>query len=198
MFFQKDAVRFEGTSVVSSARSAAQTMLAIVFFTFLTALSANVRIPLPFTPVPVTLQPLMVLLAGAMLGGVRGGLSQLLYVAWGVAGLPIFAGTGAGLAVLAGPTGGYLIGFVLAATFIGLLINKTEGRATKVALLLSAAALIYLAAGWAHLALFFTGGDFALAFTLGVLPFIVGEVVKVFVATAMVTSFFVIRKAMKK
>ncbi|MFN3337582.1 MAG: biotin transporter BioY, partial [Thermomicrobium sp.] len=80
-----------------------------------TALAARVSIPLPFTPVPITGQTFAVLLVGAVLGSRRGAASMALYVVQGLAGLPVFAGGKAGLAVLLGPTGGYLVGFIAAA-----------------------------------------------------------------------------------
>ncbi len=84
-----------------------------------TGLLAQVVIPLPWTPVPITGQTFAVLLAGVLLGGRWGGMSQALYAALGAAGLPWFTGWQGGLAHLAGPTGGYIIGFVLAAAAIG-------------------------------------------------------------------------------
>jgi len=91
----------------------------ITLFAALTAIGARVAIPLPFTPVPVTLQVLFPLLAGLLLGSRRGALSQAEYVAAGLAGLPIFAKGGSGLAYFLGPTGGYLLGFIAAAFVVG-------------------------------------------------------------------------------
>lgn len=85
----------------------------------LTGLAAQIRIPLPFTPVPLTGQVFAVLLSGILLGGRFGAVSQLIYIAAGVAGLPVFAGLTFGPAVLLGPTGGYILGFVPAAYVAG-------------------------------------------------------------------------------
>ncbi|MCH7819743.1 MAG: biotin transporter BioY, partial [Candidatus Marinimicrobia bacterium] len=93
---------------------AVRTVVLVGGFALLTALGALIRIPLPFTPIPITLQTFFVLLAGAMLGSKRGTLSQMVYVFAGAAGIPIFAGMSSGLALLAGPTGGFLAGFLLA------------------------------------------------------------------------------------
>jgi biotin transport system substrate-specific component len=87
----------------------------------LTAIGAYIIIPLP--PVPVTLQTLFVCLAGALLGGYLGALSQVVYILLGIIGLPVFAGGRAGFGVLIGPTGGYLIGFVVGALIIGKLTS---------------------------------------------------------------------------
>ncbi len=99
-------------------------VIGLSCFITLTALGAYVRIPLPFTPVPITLQTFFVLLAGAVLGRQWGVASQLGYVLLGVFGLPIFAGASFGLAVFFGPTGGYLLGFILAGWMVGRIISR--------------------------------------------------------------------------
>jgi biotin transport system substrate-specific component len=86
------------------------------------------RIEVPHHPVPYTLQTLSVLLAGAFLGSRNGALSQLLYIGLGVAGAPVFAGSAFGMAVLFGPTGGYLLGFPIAAAVVGYLIHNRKGH----------------------------------------------------------------------
>lgn len=88
-------------------------------FAALTGVAAQLRIPLPFTPVPVTLQTFAVLLTGVALGARWGASSQALYAGLGAAGVPWFAGMAGGLGTIVGPTGGYIVGFVLAAGFIG-------------------------------------------------------------------------------
>jgi biotin transport system substrate-specific component len=92
-------------------------MVYASMFGSLTAIGAYIMIPLP--PVPITFQTLFLNLAGALLGGYLGALSQVVYILLGVIGLPVFAGGKAGLGVLLGPTGGYLFGFVLAALVVG-------------------------------------------------------------------------------
>lgn len=89
-----------------------------------TALLAQLKFPLPWSPVPITGQTLGVLLAGVLLGQWWGGISMGLYAVLGVVGLPLFAGWSHGLSVLAGPTGGYIIGFVLASLFLGHFSDK--------------------------------------------------------------------------
>ncbi len=96
-------------------------MVRIALFTTLTAIGAYVALPLPFTPVPFTLQLLFTLLSGLVLGSKAGALSQIIYVCLGVLGVPVFAGGNAGPGVLVGPTGGYLVGFVVAAYVTGYL-----------------------------------------------------------------------------
>ncbi|MBS1262373.1 MAG: Biotin transporter BioY [Calditrichaeota bacterium] len=182
------------TRVLVTVQQALLSLLLLMLFAGLTSLGALVRIPLPFTPVPVTLQTLMVLLAGAMLGGARGSLSQVLYVAWGASGLPLFAGAAAGFAVLAGPTGGYLIGFVGAAWLVGRLIRGADTVA-KQAGVFAAGALLILAFGWLHMLAFYTGGDAARALTLAVLPFLPGAALKVIAATSIWRAWTALRAA---
>ena len=183
----------EKTTFSEALVSAGGSLLLIVGFTLLTTLGAQLRIPLPFTPVPVTLQTLMVLLAGAMLGGVRGSLSQILYIAWGAAGIPLFAFGAAGLAVLAGPTGGYIIGFVIAAALVGRLIKSANSLWGQAAVF-SAGTLAILFAGWLQLTILYTHGDMGQAFLLGVLPFLPGGALKVIAATAIWRAWTVVRK----
>ena len=146
----------------------------------LVALSAQVAFPLPFSPVPVTAQTLAVLLVGALLGSVRGGVSLLLYLAQGVAGLPVFAAGGAGVAYFLGPTGGYLLGFVAGATLTGLLAERGWDRriGTTLAAMLLGTVAIY-AAGLTWLAVF-AGAENVLA--AGLYPFLPGAAVKIVAA----------------
>jgi biotin transporter BioY len=122
----EEITRMQGISVSARTRGAVflREWAFITLFAALTALGARVTVPLPFTPVPVTLQVLFPLLAGLLLGSKRGALSQAEYVAAGLAGLPVFAKGGSGLAYLFGPTGGYLLGFIAAAFLVGELAAK--------------------------------------------------------------------------
>jgi len=157
--------------------------LGVVLFASLTAVGATLAFPLPFTPVPVTLQTLAVILAGAMLGPVWGPTSQLLYLAAGISGLPVFAGGMAGPAVLLGPTGGYLIGFVPGAWLAGLLLRPGAGWARLGAGLLAAHAVIFVC-GLSRL-LAFTGMSVSTSIELGLLPFLPGAAVKAVAAAAL-------------
>src|SRR5881398_1055390 len=107
---------------VRHARPARLTIVGVAGFALALAAASQVAIPLPFTPVPITLQPLVVVLAGLMLGPVAGAASMVLYLAAGAAGLPVFAPIGApGIARFFGPTGGYLIAYPAAAFVAGAL-----------------------------------------------------------------------------
>lgn len=144
-------------------------------------LSARLVVPLPFTPVPVSGQTLVVLLGAAALGRGRAVAGTALYLGLGVAGLPWFTGTG-------GATLGYIVGFVVAAAVVGRAAERGAGRTPVGALLamLAGNAVIYvLGAGFLALHLG-VGADRALA--LGVLPFLVGDAVKIAVATALLPT----------
>ncbi|MGI8915634.1 MAG: biotin transporter BioY [Chloroflexota bacterium] len=150
------------------------------------AAAARIAVPLPFTPVPITAQTLAVLLVGALYGSRLGFATLLAYLAEGLAGLPVFHQGTAGPAVLFGPTGGYLIGFALAAFLVGLLLER-NGRprlpATAAAFLLGDALLNAVGALW--LAHFVGAGH---AWTDGVLPFIPGEIIKITIATVVLAG----------
>lgn len=148
--------------------------------TLFTALLAQVSIPLPFTPVPLTGQTFAVLLTGAALGSRRGLASMSLYLLLGGLGLPFFANGRSGLAYLSGPTFGYLFGFVIAAWLVGRLTERGWERSLQTSLLpfLAGMAIIYLCgAGWLSLLL-----GMQKALLLGVLPFIVGDIIKIALA----------------
>ncbi len=148
--------------------------------TLFTAALAQVRIPLPFTPVPLTAQTFAVLLVGAALGARRGALSLGLYLALGLIGLPVFAGGASGAAYALGPTGGYLLGFVAAAWVAGRLAERGLERSLRTSWLpfLSGMLVIYACgAGWLALLL-----GLSKALILGVLPFLVGDALKIVLA----------------
>lgn len=174
--------RHDAAEAARATRPAAK-VAAVVLFAIATAVGARISVPVPFTPVPMTLQTLFVLLSGALLGPALGATAQLSYLAAGVAGLPVFVG-GAGLAYLAGPTGGYLVAFPVAAFLAGVVVDRVRRGAPPQAAkgaalfaLLFLVSLVVLLAGASWLGLM--TGDFAGAFTLGFFPFLAGDVVKV-------------------
>ncbi len=136
-----------------------------------TALSTHVRIVLPFTPVPITLQTMVVLLCGAILGAGGGALSQIVFLALGTAGVATFAGGS-----LLGVTGGYLIGFVIAAALVGAVARRTESALAVGGTMLGASLLI-LGLGAAWLAQV-NGLGVREALMVGVVPFLAGDAVK--------------------
>lgn len=155
--------------------------IGVAGFIFLTALGALIRIPLPFTPVPITLQTFFVLLSGALLGRRLGPLSQGGYVFLGSFGVPLFAGGGGYLHIL-GPTGGYLIGFIMASWIVGRSLDSGKGVTFfKVLLVMSFAFLVIYLLGALHLALVVNVG-FRRAIFMGVFPFIPGDALKLLAA----------------
>jgi biotin transport system substrate-specific component len=176
----------------AGVRLAANVVL-VVAGSLLTALAAQVSIPLPFTPVPITGQTFAVLLVGAALGSRRGAASMALYVAQGLAGLPVFAGGKAGLAVLLGPTGGYLIGFIAAAFVTGWLAERGWDRrplTTALAMVLGNLVIYLLGVSW--LAVFV---GISKAPLLGMVPFIPGDILKIVLATvALPGAWWVVRR----
>jgi biotin transport system substrate-specific component len=158
----------------------ATDVLIVLGVTTLMAAAAFLRAWLPFTPVPVTFQTLVVLLGGALAGVRRGAASQGLYLGLGAVGAPIFAGGAAGLAIIAGPTGGYLAGFMFAAILVGRLLGGRRASLLKAVLVMSLGDAVILTCGatWL-LALGFPPAN---AFMLGVVPFLLWDAVKVAVA----------------
>ena len=155
-------------------RIAAGVGLALAF-AGLTALGANIVIPIE--PVPITMQTLFVLLAGASIGAGWGSLSQWIYVGLGVAGLPIFAGGLSGAGVLAGPSGGYLISFLVTPWLVGTMLRRSNRMGWQIVSFVSGQLLILLL-GVAHLTLFYTH-DLSKSLMVGVVPFLPGDAFKI-------------------
>jgi len=167
----------------AGVRIAALTLLGSL------ALAASAKLQVPFYPVPMTMQSLVVLLLGMAFGWRLGTATVLLYLAEGLAGLPVFAGTpekGIGLAYMMGPTGGYLVGFVFAAALLGWLAERGWDRSLwRTALALSLGHALLFVPGIAWLAVF-VGWPKAVA--LGLTPFLWGSVVKTALGVALVPA----------
>ncbi|HEV2121696.1 MAG TPA: biotin transporter BioY [Chloroflexota bacterium] len=152
-------------------REVALVLAATLFL----ALTARIRVMLPFTPVPITGQTLGVLLVGALYGPRRGTLAVLAYLAEGALGLPVFAGGAGGALVFAGPTGGYLAGFVPAAALAGLMAGANKRAWRRVTGMVVASASVYVfGVGW----LVTLGTPLDRAVAVGMLPFLLGDVIK--------------------
>ncbi|MEI8172038.1 MAG: biotin transporter BioY [Deltaproteobacteria bacterium] len=166
---------------MNSERTSLRGMVYASMFGSLTAIGAYIMIPLP--PVPITFQTLFLNLAGALLGGYLGALSQVVYILLGVIGLPVFAGGKAGLGVLLGPTGGYLFGFVLAAFVVGKLIavKKDPGLIWTILSMLAGMVVIYFL-GILQLTLV-ARLSVEKAIVVGALPFLPGDMVKIVLAS---------------
>ena len=175
------------TPVVSQTATtpvrALRRSLAIGLAVLLVAASAQITVPLPLNPVPVTLQPLAILVVGGLLGSAAGATALVLYLALGILGLPVFAGGSAGFVHVLGPTGGYLMAFPAAAAVAGLGTRGGAGVARVLVFCFLSMALIHLG-GFAHLALL--SGNPGTAFQVGFMPFFTGDLLKVGLAAAVI------------
>jgi biotin transport system substrate-specific component len=171
----------------------ARDLALIAVFSLAIAAAAQIRIPLPWTPVPITAQTFVVGLAGILLGARRGALAALFYLAMGGAGAPFFSGAQGGISVLAGVTGGYLIGMPLGAALAGLLAERGFERhpaGAFAAMLCSSLVILFMGTlGLSHLA-----GSVAIAVTQGFIPFIAGEAFKAAAAAALLPSLWLLRR----
>jgi biotin transport system substrate-specific component len=169
-------------------KSSVVKVLIALGFSVLTGVAAQIRIPLFFTPVPITGQTFVVLLTPFLIGP-WSVLSQTLYVALGVAGLPWFSGWKAGMSVLLGPTGGYLVGFVLASAFLSKF--RAKSFMGKIASLILANFLIIHGLGLIQLTLWFyargSNPDLWKLLSMSLLPFVPGDLVKIFLVSSIVT-----------
>jgi biotin transport system substrate-specific component len=182
-----------GPSFAPASRAVvARRVVAVGLGALVVALSAQIVVPVPFSPVPMTLQPLAVLVVGGLLGGAAGLGALLFYIALGIAGLPVFAAGGSGVARLLGPTGGYLLAFPLAAWITGVVTTPVLGPGTlprtagvlRVLLACAIGMVLIHVGGVAQLALL--GGDASLAFRIGFVPFLTGDLIKLGLAAMLI------------
>jgi len=174
---------------------AAQQIGAVFFVTILTTAAAQISIPLPFTPVPFTFQPMIVLLGAAALGARLGAASQVLYLTLGIIGMPVFAASPIlpqGIARLLGPTGGYLMAYPLAAFVAGSLAERGYDRRyfTAVAAMIAGLAFVF-AGGVAWLALVAQpAGGFTGALAAGLYPFLAADLAKLLIAAGVMPALW--------
>ncbi|MDQ3162672.1 MAG: biotin transporter BioY [Actinomycetota bacterium] len=181
----------DATTLRDAAFPRAGLLTDIVLVTLgagLIAAAAQVSVSLPFTPVPVTGQTFAVLLIGSALGTVRGGSAGSLYLLVGLAGVPVYADGTSGWAIVSGATGGYLIAFPLAAALAGWLAEHRWDRrfSSAVGAMLTGNVLIYLL-GLPWLAVVLDTG-LEKTLELGFYPFVVGDMVKLYLAAALLPS----------
>ncbi len=180
-------IRFPNVSLLQAAwpvegaeRRLLRNLLMVVAGSLLLTVSAKIQVP--FWPVPMTMQTYAVILLGAVLGWRVGTASVLFYLAQGAVGLPVFA-SGAGLAYFAGPTGGYLVGFAVAALLVGLLAARGwDRRFLPSVAMMALGTVVILGLGVAWLSLFLGSLDKAVA--AGLTPFLAGAVFKTLLAAA--------------
>lgn len=153
-----------------------KSILFSLLFTLGTGFGAQMRIPLPFTPVPVTLQTFFVLSSGVALGPAWGLLSQAIYLLLGIVGFPYFAGWSAGMKTLLGPTGGYLFGFLIAGYVVGIIARKGGLKRAYMAMCIGNLIIYLLGATWLGVVLSLSPSQ---AFLKGVFPFLPGDTIKI-------------------
>lgn len=158
----------------------AQLQMTVYSSLMAALIAVGAFIAIPVGPVPIVLQNMFVMLAGLLLG-MRWGLASVgLYLLAGVCGLPVFSGGGAGLAHIFGPTGGYLLGYLPAVLIIGLVSEKAKSMLPKLLALLVGALFVYLfGVTWLKIV---TGMSLQKALTVGMLPFLVGDAIKIIAA----------------
>ena len=162
------------------------SLLQVLFFALLIGFSAQIKIQLPFTPVPITLQTFFVILSGAYLGFSKGVFSNILYISAGLSGFPIFAGFGSGIIHLLGPTGGYIFGFIFAAGVAGVLKNKGWTKNFTMSLLLmtiSTIVIYFVGILWLGLYL-----GFDKIIQIGVIPFLPGDILKIIIGSFILSN----------
>ncbi len=162
-------------------------VLTVIAASLFIALLAQVAVPIPGSPVPLTLQPIAVLLVGVTLGSRRGAAAAALYLFEGMSGMPVFAQGHAGIFwVTVGPTAGYLLSYPFAAFVAGFVSERGWGSQMlrSIAGMLLALGVIY-AGGWAWLAVYFSPRN---AYSMGILPFFVADIVKVAIGASLLPS----------
>lgn len=162
------------------------SILQVLFFALLIGFSAQIKIQLPFTPVPITLQTFFVILSGAYLGFSKGVFSNIMYISAGLSGFPIFAGFGSGIIHLLGPTGGYIFGFIFASGVAGILKNKGWTKNFTMSLLLmifSSIVIYFIGILWLG---FYLGFDKIIQ--VGVIPFLPGDILKIIIGSFILSN----------
>ena len=157
-------------------------MIAISLMTSVLCVIAPFSIPLPFTPVPISLTNLAIYISSCILGSKKGTISVLLYLLIGAFGLPVFSGFSGGFTKLAGPTGGYLIGFIVCAIFTGIFVEKFEDNIYMypVGMIIGTIACYGLGTVWLAFQLKI---GYSQALLIGVIPYIIGDGLKIIGST---------------
>lgn len=168
-------------------------LTVIALFAAIISVSSYLSIPLPFSPVPLTLQTFAIMLAGLILAPVEAGASLGVFLLLGAVGMPVFSGGTSGFGVLFGATGGYLFGFLAGAVVISLLKGKEVSFVRMIIAAAVGGVVVVYAIGVPWLAVY-TGMDLSKAFTVGALPFLIGDGIKVFVAASAAVT---LRKQLK-
>lgn len=169
--------------------SKTMNLILCAIFAAITAVTSGIIIPLPFTPVPITLATLAVMLTGGLLGSKYGSVSMIVYVLLGAFGAPVYHGFTGGLDKLVGPTGGYLIGYILTAFITGIIIEKMNKKnnlyVNVAAMALGLSSCYILGTLWFMVS---TGTPLWAALVSCVFPFLIGDALKIVVGALLVTK----------
>ncbi len=160
-----------------------RNMIITSLFAALICISAYIVVPLPFSPVPITLQTLFIMLAGLLLPVGYAGLVVIIYLLLGIIGLPVFSGGASGIGSLLGPTGGYLFGFLIGAMVISILVRTSSNKFTTsfISSIIGGIVVVYaLGVPWLS---YKTGMGIGKAFAVGAVPFLLGDILKALMAT---------------
>ena len=160
-----------------------QTLAFTALLAALTAVLAQIAIPLPFTPVPLTLGTLGGYLAAGLLTWQAAAMSQLVYVLIGAVGIPVFAGFTGGFGILMGPTGGYLIGYIVLALAAGLIISKASGKFYWFVIAMIAGTFFCYLFGTIWYMVVMSQSNVAAALMSCVVPFLPGDAIKIVLAS---------------
>lgn len=164
-----------------------EIIFSVVLGSLFIAVFAQISIPLPFSPIPITGQTVAVLLLGGLLGSRCSAMAVLTYLMEGALGLPVFANMKTGAHILMGPTAGYLWGFVIAAFFIGYISEKGFNKSIISSFLYCVlATMIILASGVFYLSIFKVG--FTQAMRIGFYPFVIGGIIKSLICASVFTG----------
>jgi biotin transport system substrate-specific component len=180
------AARNGARSHMSPTSARLRSLILCSLFATLTVVGSILQIPLPFTPVPINLALLSVYLAGGLLGAKYGSISQAVYILLGVIGLPVFSGFLGGVGVLAGPTGGYIIGYISAAFIIGMITGTGKNPVVWrliAALTAGTVACYTLGTLWFMIC---TGASLIAAVSMCIVPFLIGDVLKIAAAVFLI------------
>ncbi len=173
--FHADALSFPRAPSLRSTY--AGEMLQVFAVSVVIALFGSISIPLPFTPVPLATQPHVIVFFAALLGSRKAFFATLLFLVEGALGFPVFSGAKGGMVCLAGPTGGYLLGYLVSAYVVGYLVERRkEYSSLQMFCSLAIGNMVIYLFGWAWLSTFV---GYAKAAALGVLPFLVGDLLKI-------------------
>ncbi len=154
-------------------------LVLIALFAALTAICSQISVPLPFTPVPINLATAAVMLSGLMLKGLKGAFSQLVFIVLGAIGLPVFSAFSGGLGWLLGPTGGYIFGYFFMALSIGLILSKKDTKPIIIVAMVVGTLVCYILGSiWF---MYLTQNNLASTLMLCVVPFLIGDIVKIIV-----------------